>query len=93
MNSPLKIKLVGNREINLIVCDRNTAQVVMIFGRHHLSSVKQGGEYFHILGQESLERKSTPEAAQQARGTRERTEFQPPKYSSDAGESKEQINM
>lgn len=62
---------MGNREINQFnrVCDQNTAQVVVILGRHHLGSVKQGGEYFHTLGQESLKRKSTQKAAQQAWGT------------------------
>ncbi|KFQ87158.1 Coiled-coil domain-containing protein 60, partial [Phoenicopterus ruber ruber] len=57
--------------------------------RHHINSVKQGGEYFHILHQESLERKNTLKAAQQAQGARWRTEFQPP---SDAEESEEEIN-
>ncbi|NXL31149.1 CCD60 protein, partial [Glaucidium brasilianum] len=60
--------------------------------RHHVNSVKQGGEYFHILHQESLERKNTLKAAQQAQGTRWRPEFQPPKYSSDEEESEEEIN-
>ncbi|NXK05479.1 CCD60 protein, partial [Herpetotheres cachinnans] len=61
--------------------------------RHHINSVKQGGEYFHTLHQESLERKNTLKAAQQAQGTRWRTEFQPPKYFSDAEESDEGINI
>ncbi|NXJ97067.1 CCD60 protein, partial [Corythaixoides concolor] len=52
--------------------------------RRHINSVKQGGEYFRILHQESLEMEN---AAQQAQGTRQRTEFQPPKDSSDAEES------
>ncbi|XP_032857347.2 coiled-coil domain-containing protein 60 [Tyto alba] len=60
--------------------------------RRHINSVKQGGEYFHILHQESLERKNTLKAAQQAQGMRLRTEFQPPKYYSDAEESEEEIN-
>ncbi|XP_059683888.1 coiled-coil domain-containing protein 60 [Gavia stellata] len=64
----------------------------MIFGRHHINSVKQGREYFHILHQESLERKNMLKAAQQAQGTRWRTEFRPPRYSSDAEESEEEIN-
>ncbi|KAM9281823.1 coiled-coil domain-containing protein 60 [Morus bassanus] len=59
--------------------------------RHHINSVKRGGEYFHILHQESLERKNTLKAAQQIQGTRWRTEFQSPKYS-DAEESEEEIN-
>ncbi|GAB0196818.1 coiled-coil domain-containing protein 60 [Grus japonensis] len=64
----------------------------MIFGRQHISSVKQGGEYFYILHQESLERQNALTVAQQAQGTRWRTEFQPPKYSFDAEESEEEIN-
>ncbi|KFW01347.1 Coiled-coil domain-containing protein 60, partial [Fulmarus glacialis] len=61
--------------------------------RRHINSVKQGGEYFHILHQESLERKNTLKAAQQAQGMRWRTEFQPPKYLSDAEESEDEINI
>ncbi|NXF44637.1 CCD60 protein, partial [Oceanites oceanicus] len=60
--------------------------------RRHINYMKQGGEYFHILHQESLERKNSPKAARQAQGMRWRTEFQPPKYSSDAEESEEEIN-
>ncbi|KAM6051112.1 coiled-coil domain-containing protein 60 [Theristicus caerulescens] len=60
--------------------------------RHHINSVKQGREYFRILHQESLERKNVLKGAQQAQETRWRTEFQPPKYSSDAEESEEEIN-
>ncbi|KFQ95944.1 Coiled-coil domain-containing protein 60, partial [Nipponia nippon] len=60
--------------------------------RHHINSVKQGGEYFRILHHESLERKNILKGAQQAQDTRWRTEFQPPKYSSDAEESEEEIN-
>ncbi|NXV25447.1 CCD60 protein, partial [Rissa tridactyla] len=60
--------------------------------RHHISSVKRGGEYFHILHQEALERKNTLKAAQQDQGTSWRTEFQLPKCSPDAEESEEEIN-
>ncbi|NXE72007.1 CCD60 protein, partial [Cochlearius cochlearius] len=60
--------------------------------RHHINAVKQGAEYFHILRQESLERKNMLKAAQQAQGMRWRTEFQPPKYYSDVEESEEEIN-
>ncbi|NXJ80253.1 CCD60 protein, partial [Trogon melanurus] len=56
--------------------------------RHHINSVKLGGDYFHILHQESLEREK---AAQKAQGTRWTTAFQPPKTSSDE-ESEEEIN-
>ncbi|KAK2523018.1 Ccdc60 [Columba guinea] len=59
--------------------------------RRHINSVKRGGDYFHILHQESLER-SALEAAQQDEGTIWRTEFQPSIYSSDAEKSEEEIN-
>ncbi|KFU95083.1 Coiled-coil domain-containing protein 60, partial [Chaetura pelagica] len=49
--------------------------------RGHISSVKQGGEYFQILHQESLERDSVPKADQQVGSMRGRTEFQLPIYS------------
>ncbi|NWX11551.1 CCD60 protein, partial [Aegotheles bennettii] len=38
--------------------------------RRHINSVKQGAEFFHVLHQESLERKNTPKADQQAQDTR-----------------------
>ncbi|KFO70367.1 Coiled-coil domain-containing protein 60, partial [Cuculus canorus] len=61
--------------------------------RHHLSSLKRGGQYFHVLRQESLQKKNTLKAAKQAQGTRWRTELQPPEYSSDVKEdSDEEIN-
>ncbi|NXN71540.1 CCD60 protein, partial [Himantopus himantopus] len=61
--------------------------------RHHINSVRQGGEYFHILHQESLERKNALKVAQQAQDMRWRTELQPPpKCFSDAEESEEEIN-
>ncbi|XP_026715846.1 coiled-coil domain-containing protein 60 isoform X2 [Athene cunicularia] len=69
-----------------------TLSKALAHSRHHVNSVKQGGEYFHILHQESLERKNTLKAAQQAQGTRWRSEFQPPKYSSAEEESEEEIN-
>ncbi|NXN34395.1 CCD60 protein, partial [Nycticryphes semicollaris] len=60
--------------------------------RYHVNSVKPGGEYFHIIHQEALERENTLKAAQQAQHTRWRTEFQPPKFSSDAEDSEEDIS-
>ncbi|NXL83048.1 CCD60 protein, partial [Alectura lathami] len=57
--------------------------------RHHINAVKKGGEYFHILHQESLERKNTLNV-QQAQGTRLRTDFQPCEYSSDTEELNEE---
>ncbi|XP_075575061.1 coiled-coil domain-containing protein 60 [Pelecanus crispus] len=61
--------------------------------RHHINSVKQGGEYFHILHQESLVRKNMLKAEQEDQGMRWRPEFQPPKYASHAEESEEEINI
>ncbi|XP_076209490.1 coiled-coil domain-containing protein 60 [Aptenodytes patagonicus] len=70
-----------------------TLSKALAHSRHHINSVKQGGEYFHILHQESQERKNALKAAQWAQGTRWRTEFQPPKHSSDVEESEEEINI
>lgn len=63
---------------------------MMIFGRYHVSAVKQGGAYFHILHQESLERKNT--LNKQAQGTRWETDFQPPTHFSDPEESEEETS-
>ncbi|XP_065707894.1 coiled-coil domain-containing protein 60 [Patagioenas fasciata] len=68
-----------------------TLSKALAHSRRHLNSVKRGGDYFHILHQESLER-STLQAAQQDEGTIWRTEFQPSIYSSDAEKSEEEIN-
>ncbi|NXX54259.1 CCD60 protein, partial [Scopus umbretta] len=56
--------------------------------RCHINSVKQGGEYFHILHQESLERKNMLKTDQQAQGMR----CQPPEYIYDAEESEEEVD-
>ncbi|NXG35007.1 CCD60 protein, partial [Dromaius novaehollandiae] len=61
--------------------------------RRHITAVKQGRGYFHILHQESLERKNAWRAAQQAQDMRWRTTCQPPGYSSDEEESEEEINI
>ncbi|NXD11138.1 CCD60 protein, partial [Nothocercus nigrocapillus] len=58
--------------------------------RRHITAVKQGRGYFHMLHQESLERKNALRAAQQAQDRRWRTTCQPPRYSSDE-ESEEEI--
>ncbi|NXA54712.1 CCD60 protein, partial [Nothocercus julius] len=58
--------------------------------RRHITAVKQGRGYFHMLHQESLERKNALRAAQQAQDMRWRTTCQPPRYSSDE-ESEEEI--
>ncbi|XP_035412675.1 coiled-coil domain-containing protein 60 isoform X1 [Cygnus atratus] len=59
--------------------------------RHHVNAVKKGGAYFHILHQESLERKNILNE-QQAQGVRWGTDFQPPTYFSDPEESGEEIS-
>ncbi|NXA37933.1 CCD60 protein, partial [Eudromia elegans] len=51
--------------------------------RRHITAVKQGRGYFHMLHQESLERKNALRAAQQAQDMRWRTTCQAPRYSSD----------
>ncbi|NXD84465.1 CCD60 protein, partial [Halcyon senegalensis] len=61
--------------------------------RHHITSVKQGREFFHVLHQESLERKNALKASHQTQCTRWGMEFQPPKYSSDVQESEEELNI
>ncbi|NXE11379.1 CCD60 protein, partial [Lophotis ruficrista] len=61
--------------------------------RYHINFVKQGGDYFHLLHQESLERRNTLKAAEQPQDMRRRTEFQLSKYSSDAEESEEEISI
>ncbi|NXF89645.1 CCD60 protein, partial [Eubucco bourcierii] len=53
--------------------------------RRHVNSKKQSGEYFHTL-QESLESKNVLKAAQQTQAV-SRTDFQTPKYTSDAEDS------
>ncbi|XP_035196297.1 LOW QUALITY PROTEIN: coiled-coil domain-containing protein 60 [Oxyura jamaicensis] len=60
--------------------------------RRHVNAVKQGGAYFHILHQESLERKNTL-TEQEAQGTRWETDFQLPTYFSDPEESEEEISI
>ncbi|NXP81192.1 CCD60 protein, partial [Ramphastos sulfuratus] len=57
--------------------------------RCHVNSAKQGGEYFHILHQESLEGKNMLKAAQQAQAV-SRIDFQTPKYTSDAEDSEKE---
>ncbi|XP_068767581.1 coiled-coil domain-containing protein 60 isoform X2 [Struthio camelus] len=69
-----------------------TVSKALARSRHHITAVKQGRGYFHILHQESLERKSARRAAQQAQDMTRRTTYQPPRYSSDEEESEEEIN-
>ncbi|NWI12085.1 CCD60 protein, partial [Crypturellus soui] len=59
--------------------------------RRHITAVKQGRGYFHILHQESLERKKALRAEQQAQDMRWRTTCQPPRYSSDEESEEEMI--
>ncbi|KAM6052196.1 LOW QUALITY PROTEIN: coiled-coil domain-containing protein 60 [Chlamydotis macqueenii] len=70
-----------------------TLDKALAHSRYHVNFVKQGGDYFHILHQESLERKNTLKAAEQPQDMRWRTEFQLPKYFSDAEESEEEIDI
>ncbi|XP_069727401.1 coiled-coil domain-containing protein 60 [Phaenicophaeus curvirostris] len=60
--------------------------------RQHLNSVKKGGQHFHILHQESLQKKNTLKAAKQAQGTMWRIDLQPGECSSDAKDSDEEID-
>ncbi|XP_053938835.1 coiled-coil domain-containing protein 60 isoform X2 [Cuculus canorus] len=83
-------KLIQVRETGK---ELRTLSKALARSRHHLSSLKRGGQYFHVLRQESLQKKNTLKAAKQAQGTRWRTELQPPEYSSDVKEdSDEEIN-
>nr|XP_025974825.1 coiled-coil domain-containing protein 60 isoform X2 [Dromaius novaehollandiae] len=70
-----------------------TVSKALAHSRRHITAVKQGRGYFHILHQESLERKNAWRAAQQAQDMRWRTTCQPPGYSSDEEESEEEINI
>ncbi|NXR05763.1 CCD60 protein, partial [Semnornis frantzii] len=60
--------------------------------RCHVNSVKQGGEYFNVLHQESVERKNVLKAAQQAQAV-SRNDFQAPKYTSDAEDSEKEATI
>ncbi|NXY46219.1 CCD60 protein, partial [Ceuthmochares aereus] len=60
--------------------------------RQHLDSVKRGGQYFHILHQESLQRKKTLKADKQAQGTGWKTVWQLHECSSDVKDSDEEID-
>ncbi|XP_050780093.1 coiled-coil domain-containing protein 60 isoform X2 [Gopherus flavomarginatus] len=59
--------------------------------RHLISSVKQGRGYFHTLQKETLERKSALKSAQQKQKEKWRTEWQPPRDSSDEEDSDEEL--
>ncbi|XP_072206812.1 coiled-coil domain-containing protein 60 isoform X2 [Excalfactoria chinensis] len=59
--------------------------------RRHINIVKQGGEYFHILHQESLEQKKALKA-QKTQVTRWRTDFQPCENLSEAEVSEEEMS-
>ncbi|NWQ77309.1 CCD60 protein, partial [Columbina picui] len=59
--------------------------------RRHINCVKRGGDFFHILHQESLER-SARGATQRDEGTVWRTECQPSMYCSATEKSEEDIN-
>ncbi|XP_074828885.1 coiled-coil domain-containing protein 60 isoform X2 [Natator depressus] len=59
--------------------------------RHLISSVKQGRGYFHTLQKETLERKNALKLAQQKQKEKWRTEWQPPRDSSDEEDSDEEL--
>ncbi|XP_010009874.1 PREDICTED: coiled-coil domain-containing protein 60, partial [Nestor notabilis] len=61
-----------------------TLSEALASSRHHVNFVKRGGGYFHILQQESLERKNALEASQQAQTLVWRTDFEPAMYSLNA---------
>ncbi|OXB55950.1 hypothetical protein ASZ78_003894 [Callipepla squamata] len=69
--------------------DLKTLSKTLAHLRHHINIVKRGGEYFHVLHQESLERKNTLKA-QKSQVRRWTMDFQPCKYLSDAEESVEE---
>jgi len=69
----------------------NTHYKMGYFCRRHINTVKQGGEYFHILHQESLEQKNALKA-QKSQTTIWRTDFQPCEYSSEVEVSDEEMN-
>ncbi|NWR75979.1 CCD60 protein, partial [Centropus unirufus] len=60
--------------------------------RRHMNSVKQGARYFHMLHQESLQRKNRLKVAQQPQGRGWRAEIQPPEYSSEDEKSDEETD-
>ncbi|CAM4671624.1 unnamed protein product [Caretta caretta] len=59
--------------------------------RHLISSVKQGRGYFHTLQKETLERKNALKLARQKQKEKWRTEWQPPRDSSDEEDSDEEL--
>ncbi|KAM8797533.1 coiled-coil domain-containing protein 60 [Eudromia elegans] len=69
-----------------------TLSKALAHSRRHITAVKQGRGYFHMLHQESLERKNALRAAQQAQDMRWRTTCQAPRYSSDE-EFEEEISI
>ncbi|XP_065594786.1 coiled-coil domain-containing protein 60 [Cyrtonyx montezumae] len=71
--------------------DLKTLSKTLAHLRHHINIVKQGGDYFHILHQESLERKNTLKAPK-SQVRRWRMDFQPCKYLSDAEKTDEEKN-
>ncbi|XP_074868814.1 coiled-coil domain-containing protein 60 isoform X2 [Carettochelys insculpta] len=59
--------------------------------RHLINSVKQGRGYFRMLQKETLERKNALKSAQQKQKAKWRTEWQPPRDSSDEEDSEEEL--
>ncbi|XP_064024291.1 coiled-coil domain-containing protein 60 isoform X2 [Pogoniulus pusillus] len=81
---PEAVKRVSFRETGK---ELRTLSDTLARSRHHVNSMKQGGEYFHILHQESQERKNV--LSQQAQGV-SRNDFQTPKSTSGAEDSEKE---
>ncbi|KAM9118351.1 coiled-coil domain-containing protein 60 [Pangshura tecta] len=71
--------------------DLKTLSKDLTHTRHLISSVKQGRGYFHTLQKEALERKNALKSAQQKQKEKWRTEWQPPRDSSDEEDSDEEL--
>ncbi|XP_067406390.1 coiled-coil domain-containing protein 60 isoform X4 [Emydura macquarii macquarii] len=71
--------------------DLKTLSKDLTHTRHLINSVKQGRGYFHTLQKETLERKNALKSALQKEKARWRTEWQPPRYSSDEEDSDEEL--
>ncbi|XP_044845376.1 coiled-coil domain-containing protein 60 isoform X2 [Mauremys mutica] len=71
--------------------DLKTLSKDLTHTRHLISSVKQGRGYFHTLQKETLERKNALKSARQKQKEKWRTEWQPPRDSSDEEDSDEEL--
>ncbi|XP_053862907.1 coiled-coil domain-containing protein 60 isoform X2 [Malaclemys terrapin pileata] len=71
--------------------DLKTLSKDLTHTRHLISSVKQGRGYFHTLQKETLERKNALKSARQKQKEKWRTEWQPPRDSSDEEDTDEEL--